>query len=50
MKKRILLRILICVLVTCCVYAHRRVIRALIRHEPMPEAPKWHVWCGNRRS
>ena len=29
----------------------RRVIRALIKHEPMPKAPKWHVWVKkeNRR-
>ncbi len=31
-------------LVVCCCLIHRRVILALIRHEPMPRAPKWHVW------
>lgn len=29
--------------VVCCAYVHRRVIRALIKHEEMPKAPKWHV-------
>ena len=37
-------------LVLCC-YTHRRVFRALFKHEPMPKAPKWHVWVKpeNRR-
>ena len=35
--------ILICALLLCC-FTHRRVIRALIKHEPMPKAPKWHFW------
>ena len=32
-------------------FIHRRVIRALIKHEPMPKAPKWHCWVKkeNRR-
>ena len=38
-----IIRIIIAVLVLCCCYTHRRVIRALIKHEPMPKAPKWHV-------
>jgi len=43
--------IVVCVLAACSLYSHRRVIRALIRHEPMPKAPKWHVWMKpeNRR-
>ena len=43
--------IVVCVLAACCLYSHRRVILALIRHEPMPKAPKWHVWVKpeNRR-
>ena len=30
---------------------HRRVIKALIKHEPMPKAHKWHCWVKkeNRR-
>ena len=28
------------VLVVCCCITHRRVIRALVKHEPMPKAPK----------
>ena len=40
------------VLVACCCYTHRRVIRAILKHEPMPKAPSWHVWVKkeNRRS
>ena len=36
--------IIICIAVICCLFVHRRVIRALIKHEPMPKAPKWHFW------
>ena len=44
--------IIVAVLVVCCCFTHRRVIKALIRHEPMPKAPKWHCWVKkeNRRS
>lgn len=44
--------IIIGVLLLCCCLVHRRVIKALIKHEPMPKAPKWHVWVKpeNRRS
>ena len=39
-------------LVLCCCYTHRRVIKALVQHKPMPKAPKWHFWVKpqNRRS
>ena len=33
----------VCVL-TCCLYTHRRVIKAVIKNEPMPKAPEWHFW------
>ena len=35
----------------CCSFTHRRVIKALIKHTPMPKAPKWHFWVKkeNRR-
>ena len=44
--------IIIAVMVVCCCFTHRRVIRALIRHERMPKAPRRHVWVRpeNRRS
>ena len=44
--------IIVALLVVCCCSTHRRVIRALIKHEPMPKAPKWHYWVKkeNRRS
>ena len=43
--------IIAAVLCVCCCYTHRRVIRALIKHEPMPKAPNWHCWVKkeNRR-
>ena len=36
----------------CCLYIHRRVIAAWLKGEPMPKAPKWHLWVKreNRRS
>ena len=49
MKGKII-AIVVCLLVLCCLYTHRRVIKALVKHEPMPPAPKWHFWCKNRRS
>lgn len=27
-----------------CLFVHRRVIKAIIKHEEMPKAPKWHCW------
>ena len=52
MKSKKFVMILVCALVLCCLFVHRRVIKALIRHEPMPKAPKWHCWVKkeNRRS
>ncbi len=28
---------------------HRKVIRAMVKGEPLPEPPAWHVWhkCGS---
>ncbi|MBR3326568.1 MAG: hypothetical protein IKG22_04530 [Atopobiaceae bacterium] len=39
-------------LVACCLYTHRRVIKAMVKHEPMPKAPSWHCWVKpeNRRA
>lgn len=41
----------VCAVTACGLYTHRRVIRALIKGEPMPKAPAWHVWVSeeNRR-
>ena len=44
MKPGYIVLIVVCVLLLCCCFTHRRVIRALIKHEPMPNAPKWHFW------
>jgi len=42
---------IVCALLLCCCFTHRRVIKALIKHEPMPKAPNWHFWVKpeNRR-
>ena len=37
MKTGTIIAIIVCVLVACCLFTHRRVIRALIKHEPMPK-------------
>jgi len=52
MKTGTIILIVVCILVVCCLFTHRRVIRALIKHEPMPKAPKWHFWVKetDRRS
>ena len=34
----------VCAMVVCCAYTHRRVIKAMITGEEMPKAPKWHCW------
>lgn len=44
MKTGMILGFAACALVGCCLYTHRRVIKAAINHEPMPKAPAWHVW------
>lgn len=51
MKTGTIVAIVVCLLVACCLFTHRRVIRALIKGEPMPKAPKWHCWVKkeNRR-
>ena len=28
----------------CLAFVHRRVIKAALTGEPMPEAPDWHCW------
>ena len=52
MKTGTVILIVVCILVVCCLFTHRRVLRALIKHEPMPKAPKWHFWVkgSGRRS
>ncbi|MBQ9328644.1 MAG: hypothetical protein IJ225_08945 [Solobacterium sp.] len=45
MRKGIIWTI-VCVLLVCCAYTHRRVIKALIKGEEMPKAPKWHFWVA----
>ena len=50
-KWKIFALIAVCLMIVCCLYTHRRVIKALIKNEPMPNAPKWHCWVKpeNRR-
>ncbi len=51
METKTIVWIVVIVLCACCLFTHRRVISALIKHEPMPKAPKWHFWVDpkNRR-
>ncbi|MBO7674599.1 MAG: hypothetical protein J6S63_06280 [Atopobiaceae bacterium] len=42
--KKAIVGIAIGALVGCCAYTHRRVIKALVKGEPMPKAPAWHIW------
>jgi len=42
--KKVIAGIAIGALVGCCAYTHRRVIKALVKGEPMPKAPAWHIW------
>lgn len=48
MKPETIIGIVICLLVVCCLFTHRRVIRALIKHELMPKAPKMAL-LGEKR-
>ena len=52
MKTGTIVLIVICILVVCCVFTHRRVIKALLGKGPMPKAPAWHFWVKkeNRRN
>jgi hypothetical protein len=29
----------------CMIGVHKNVIKACIKGEPLPAAPKWHIWC-----
>ena len=52
MKTGTVVAVVVCAAVACCLYTHHRVIKAAINGEPMPKAPKWHVWVKeeDRRS
>ena len=52
LMQKIIIWIIACLLSVCCLYTHRRVIKAWLNGEPMPKAPKWHCWVKpeNRRS
>ena len=52
MSLKAIIGIIVVILVLCCGYSHRRVIKALLGKGPMPKAPKWHFWGKpeNRRS
>ena len=48
MKRKTIFIIIVLLLITAFVFIHRRVIRALIKGEPMPKAPSWHVWVPEK--
>ena len=43
MKPGTIILIVILALCACCLFTHRRVIKALLKHEPMPKAPSGTV-------
>ena len=51
MKTGVIAGVVVGVLVGCCLYTHRRVIKAVVSGEEMPKAPSWHFWVKeeNRR-
>ncbi len=52
MKTGTVILIIVCLLAACCLFTHRRVLKAWLKNEPMPKAPKWHFWVSpdKRRS
>ena len=38
--------IVILLLVLCCAFVHRRVIKAIFTGSEMPKAPSWHIWVA----
>ena len=47
--KRDTIKVLLCLsVIGGLLYAHRRVIKAVINGEPMPKAPKWHFWVSKK--
>ena len=44
MKNSTIVLIVIVILMACCPFTHRRVIKAVLKKEPMPKAPNWHFW------
>ena len=52
MGKKIFMIVLLCcfaLFVVCMLYVHRRVIKAVMNGEPIPQAPAWHFWVKNRK-
>ena len=47
-EKKVILWLVLGLLIACCSvfnYIHRRVIRAVIKKEPMPDCPHWLPPC-----
>jgi hypothetical protein len=45
MKKTIGIALGICAAsMIACAIVHRRVIKAMVKGEPLPEPPAWHTW------
>ncbi len=49
MTAKAIILVIVAVLAVCCCFTHRRVIKALLAHEPMPKAPKWHCWVPKEK-
>lgn len=44
MKKSTIVKLMLLIFAGGMIYAHRRVIKAFLNNEPMPQAPEWHFW------
>lgn len=40
--------VLFAALLLGCCYVHRRVFLAILKGEPVPMAPKWHLWVAKK--
>lgn len=52
MEKKTLIIVLLCcfaLFAGCMLFVHRRVIKAVMKGEPIPQAPAWHFWVKNRK-
>lgn len=49
MGKKVIVTVATALVVGGCLYAHRRVIKAIVTGDEMPKAPRWHVWVKKER-
>ena len=49
MKKSGIFTVILGCFTACMLFVHRRVIRAVMKGEEIPQAPAWHCWVKNRK-